>query len=76
MPADAAVNLSLTFLNSDHDWKRACAVCEQIITKGQEGTQVEKTHLTLGERSLRVYLVWHDDCRERYLEAGETCETP
>jgi hypothetical protein len=76
MPADTAVNLTITFLNTDHDWERACAVCRKIITKGQEGTQLERTDLPLGERSFRVYLVWHDDCRERYLEAGESCETP
>ena len=79
MPDDSATSLPLTVLNPDHDWKRPCGVCKEIITKGQEGIEVTRIHLPigpLGESSLLVYLVWHDDCQERHLEAGESCGPP
>jgi hypothetical protein len=76
MPDDAITSLPFTFLNPYHDWQRACAGCKEIITKGQEGIGLEKIYLLLGETSLRVYRVWHDGCQEKYLEDGESCESP
>ncbi len=65
------MDLGLTFLNPNDDWERTCAVCSRTIRKGELGTQTEPTDLPIGEYSFRMYLVWHDECRERYFEEGE-----